>query len=145
MTVAELRVEWERLYGEPTRSRNRDYLWRRLAWKVQELAHGGLSSPAKARLDAIAPDPFTRAPTPRRGGPCPAPTPIRRRNTGVPSPGTVLIRVYHGRELRLLVLDDGFEYEGQRFGSLSEAARHVTGSRWNGRLFWGLTKRKRNR
>ena len=50
MTVAELRVEWERLYGEPTSSRNRDYLFRRLAWRVQEIAHGGLSDAAKARI-----------------------------------------------------------------------------------------------
>ena len=47
MTVGELRDEWFRLYGEPTRSRNRDYLFRRLAWRVQELQHGGLSDRAR--------------------------------------------------------------------------------------------------
>ncbi len=74
-------------------------------------------------------------------------TPIAklRRDLRLPSPGTVLTREYRGRELRLLVLDDGFELDGQRFGSLSEAARHVTGSRWNGKLFFGLTKRNRKR
>ena len=51
MTVAELRQEWQRLYGEQTRSRSRDYLWRRLAWRVQEVALGGLSESATSRLD----------------------------------------------------------------------------------------------
>ncbi len=55
----------------------------------------------------------------------------------------VLVRQYRGRELRLVIHDDRFELDGQSFRSLSEAARHVTGSRWNGRLFWGLTQRKR--
>ena len=47
MTVGELRIEWLKLYGEPSRNRNRDYLWRRLAWHVQEIAHGGLSNRAQ--------------------------------------------------------------------------------------------------
>ncbi len=53
------------------------------------------------------------------------------------------MKAYKGRELRLTVHDDHFELDGQSFRSLSEAARHVTGSRWNGRLFFGLTERKR--
>ena len=61
MSVAELRDEWFRLYGEPTRSRNRDYLWKRLAWRVQELRHGGLSDAARSRIDEMAPDGFIRA------------------------------------------------------------------------------------
>ena len=56
MSVGELRDEWMRLYGEPTSSRNRDYLWRRLAWRVQELAHGGISDRAKARVQELDPD-----------------------------------------------------------------------------------------
>ena len=56
----------------------------------------------------------------------------------------VLLRQYHGREIRVLTLDDGFEYDGQRFRSLSAVARSVTGQRWNGLLFFGLTKRKRS-
>ena len=66
-----------------------------------------------------------------------------RANPNLPPAGTLITRTYRGRELRLLVLDDGFELEGVHYRSLSEAARAVTGSRWNGRLFWGLTERKR--
>ena len=66
MTVAELQSEWETLYGEPSRSRNRDYLYRRLAWRLQELDQGGLSSHAQSRIAELTPDSFTRARTPQR-------------------------------------------------------------------------------
>ncbi len=145
MTVTELRGQWLRLYGEPTRSRNRDYLWKRLAWRVQELANSGLSERAKQRIDELAPDDLVRATTPKqtatvanRGG-----TPARRRDPQLPSPGTVLSRHYHGHEIRVSVHDNGFEWDGQMYGSLSAVARAVTGARWNGKLFFGLTERKR--
>ena len=55
----------------------------------------------------------------------------------------VIVKAYKGRQLRLVVHEDHFELDGQSFGSLSEAARHVTGARWNGWLFWGLKQRSR--
>ena len=151
MTVAELRCEWERLYGEPTRSRSRDYLFRRLAWRAQELAHGGLSDRTKAKIDQLAPGSFTRSRTPREAlnaavaanQPKADPIPGPKRDPRLPVVGSVITRTYRGRELRLLVLEDGFELDGAHYRSLSEAARAVTNSKWNGRLFWGLTERKR--
>ncbi len=152
MTVSEMQAEWLRLNGEPSRSRNREYLFRRLAWRAQELASGGLSDRAKAKIDELAPGSFTLSRTPREAldaatvanQPKPAdPVYGTRRDPRLPSPGTVITRTYRGRELRLLVLDDGFELDGVHYRSLSEAARAVTGSRWNGRLFFGLTERKR--
>ena len=147
LSVAELRDEWFRLYGEPTRSRNRDYLWKRLAWRVQELQYGGLGDRAKARIEELAPDGFVRARTPAQVIPVPDPAPETkprpRRDPRLPSPGTVLTRQYHGHEIRVLTLDDGFEWDGRQFGSLSAVARAVTGQKWNGWLFFGLTKRSR--
>ncbi|MCP4006266.1 MAG: DUF2924 domain-containing protein, partial [bacterium] len=148
MTVGDLRLEWMKLYGEPTRSRNRDYLWRRLAWRVQELAHGGLNNAAKAKIDELASKSFSRARTPHNGnGVAPAGDHQHQhrahRDPRLPSPGTVIVRQYKGRELRLSVLDGGYELDGTHYGSLSEAARAATGSRWNGPLFWGLRKRNR--
>ena len=142
MTVAELRVRWRELYGEDSRSRNKDFLWRRLAWRVQELAYGGLSDAAKARLAELAPSGFVRAQLPRGFAPGPA-KPIRDRR--LPSPGATLVRRYKGVDVRVLVLDDGFEYDGRRYESLTEIARVVTGSARNGWLFFGLTKRQRAR
>ncbi len=146
MTVAELRCEWERLYNEPTNSRNKDYLYRRLAWRIQELQRGGLSRHARQRIDELAPDSFVRArtPQPQRDASRASETSRKsQRDLRLPAPGTVIVKTYKGEELHLVVHDDHFELDGQSFRSLSEAARHVTGSKWNGKLFFGLTKRKR--
>ena len=150
MSVAELQVRWRELYGQESRSRNKEFLYRRLCWRVQELSLGGLSDRARARIAELAPTGFERAVTPRNPVPLDVPavntTPPRPktvRDIRLPSPGTVITRTWRGRELRLLVLDDGFELDGVRYGSLSEAARAATGAHWNGKLFWGVTQRKR--
>jgi len=150
MTVGQLRVEWERLYGEPTRSRNRTYLWRRLAWRIQEIEHGGLSEPTKQRIFETAPATFIRSQLPAGFRPDAKVVPTSsgtttHRDPRLPSPGSTLVRKYKADDIRVLVLDDGFEWAGRRFDSLSEVAFAVTGSKWNGWLFFGLTGRKRSR
>ncbi len=152
LSVSELQIEWSRLYGgEPCRSRNRTYMVKRLCWRVQELAHGGLSDRTKDRIGELAPDVLDCTMRTTRANPAagdgdvairPA-APRRVRDPRLPSPGTIIVKNYKGRELRLVVHEDHFELDGQSFNSLSQAARHVTGSHWNGRLFWGLTERKR--
>ena len=147
MTVGELRIEWERLYGAPTTSRNCDHLWRRLAWRVQELALGRISDRARARLEELAPDVLVRA----RGAnvardvavPAPLKPPRPVRDIRLPAPGTVIVREYRGKQLRLTVLEGGYELDGVVYGSLTEAARAATGSHWNGKLFWGVVQRTR--
>ena len=136
MTVGQLRLKWRELYGEDTRSGNREYLWRRLAWRVQELAYGGLSERAQARIKELGDD--LRMLPSRRWQPAQGPVRDRR----IPKAGVVLSRHYHGQEIRVTVLEDGFEWNGHRFKSLSALAREVTGQRWNGFLFFGLTKGK---
>src|SRR5437867_7840886 len=122
MTVAQLRLKWRELYGgEETRSCNRVYLWRRLAWRVQELAYGGLSERAKARIAELSKDDDLRMLPPRPwqppsgNGGTPAPETPRRplRDLRLPKPGSTLSRQYRGHEIRVLVLEDGFEYEGR--------------------------------
>ena len=151
MTVGELRGRWKELYGgEETRSFNRVYLWRRLAWRVQELAFGGLSERAKARITEINRDDDLRFLPPRTWTPSAiaAPAPTSRqgcppvRDSRLPSPGSVITREYHGQEIRITVLEKGFEWEGRPYRSLSAVARDVCGQRWNGFLFFGLTRRK---
>ena len=146
MSVAQLREEWLRLYGEPARSSSREHLWRRLAWRVQELAHGGLSDGAKARIDELAPDRVVRRSARLKAvcepdGDRVEPRPVRALR--LPSAGTVLTRQYHDREIRVLTLDDGFEWEGHHYRSLSAVARAITGQHWSGPLFFGLRKRSR--
>jgi hypothetical protein len=151
MKVAELRLKWVELFGEASRSNNRDFLWRRLAWRVQELAFGGLSERAKARLAELSKEVDLRFLPPRgwkealeaatAARPAMAPGPVR--DPRLPKPGTVLSRPYRGHDIRVSVLEKGFEHAGRPYRSLSAIAREVTGQRRNGLLFFGLTKRDR--
>src|SRR5712692_48735 len=152
MTVGQLREKWKELYGgEETRSFNRVYLWRRLAWRVQELAYGGLSERAKARITELNRDDDLRFLPPRTWTPsaiaAPAPTSRHRaglvRDPRLPSPGSVITRQYRGQEVRVTVTETGFEWQGRPYRSLSAVARDVCGRRWNGFLFFQLTTRRR--
>ncbi len=145
MTVGELRARWRELYGCDSRSRNKDFLWRRLAWRVQELALGGLSDATRGRLAELGAEPFSRPLVPREFAASLKTFEGPRRDIRLPKPGSTLLRRYKSRDIRVTVLDDGFEWDGRRFDSLSEVAFAITGSRWNGLLFFGLTKRKRSR
>jgi hypothetical protein len=145
MTVADLRVQYLELFGEETKSRNKTWLFRACAWRIQELAFGGLSERAKQRAKEIVRESDVR---PRRRDVVP---PLPGTNAKViafqpepvsndPLPGTVITRQYKDREIRVRVLDEGYEYEGQPYRSLSAVAKAVTGSHWNGRAFFGLKK-----
>jgi hypothetical protein len=150
MSVGELRLRWLELYGEESRSRNKDFLFRRLAWRLQELKDGGLTDAVKARIVELAPATFIRSQLPPGFRPDKTVVPtssgsIPRRDPRLPASGSTIARRYKGDDFRITVLDDGFEWNGRRFNSLSEVALAVTGSKWNGWLFFGLTKRKRAR
>ena len=67
-----------------------------------------------------------------------------KKSNGQPRPGTVLQREWHGHQIRVEVLPDGFVWNGDSYGSLSAVARAITGARWNGRLFFGLTGRSKS-
>jgi hypothetical protein len=149
MGVRELREKYEAFFGEPTRAGNKDFLFKRIAWRLQSLAEGDLSERARRRADALARDADLRTTAPRTppsttgengakdAKPAPATTDER-----IPPPGTVLTRVYRGQAYHVVVRDDGFEYDGEVFRSLSAIAEMITGSHWNGFLFFKITKPK---
>ena len=150
MSVDQLRDRWRELYGEESRSRNKDFLFRRLAFRLQEIRLGGLSDRAKARLTELGQAEFQRGRTPNGGcvvtgpGPMATASPRRVRDARLPVSGSVITKRYKGRELRVVVREDGFEYDGAVFGSLSALAREITGSTHiNGKLFFNLVTRKR--
>ena len=149
LPVADLQAEWLRLYGEPSRSRNRDFLWKRLAWRIQELDRGGLSRAALDRVDALAPDGFERARSRNAAIVDDAPARLaqtrqRRRDARLPVPGSVICKLYRGRELRVVVREDGLELDGVMYPSATALAKAITGSKSiNGWLFLGVTERKR--
>jgi hypothetical protein len=71
-----------------------------------------------------------------------SPTPLPERDPRLPRPGTVLTRPYKGRTLAITVLEDGFEFDGRKYTSLTAIAKVVTGSHWNGMHFFGLRRRE---
>ena len=144
MSIDQLKEMYLELYGVSTRNRNKPYLKKKLAWRIQELAEGGLSEHAKGQIEALAPDtPMRwRASKGAKRKNEPATTQESApRDPSLPPPGTVLSREHKGIEHKVTVLDNGFEYQGARYRSLSKIATLITGTRWNGFLFFRLKQR----
>lgn len=124
--LPELRVIWSSRLGEdPPALRSREIFRRMLAYRVQAAALGGLSGAARRKLDDIEQRRASRVSKP-------APPLVRL------SPGLILIRKWKGVRHEARVVDRGFLHEGKTYRSLSEVARAITGTRWNGPLFFGL-------
>ena len=139
MTGAELAEKYLVLFGQSARTHNKDFLRKRLAWRIQELAEGGLSERALARIEELGGNALATWRRPVRTGTPGAPRPQSRgaaRDPRLPAAGTVVRRVHGTTEHSVTVLDDGFEYRGERYRSLSKIARVITGTPWNGYLFF---------
>ena len=142
MTVAQLRARYEAIFGQQPRSGHKEHLVRRIAWKIQALAEGGLSERALERAAKLADEACLRLAIPRNGRPSSAKatnadkTPTRDKR--VPMPGTILARPYRGQTVEVKVLEEGFEYHGRRYRSLTAVTREITGQHWNGFHFFGL-------
>ncbi len=138
MTVGQLREKYEDVFGETTRSGNKAWMVKRIAWRLQANVLGGLSERAKARAAELANDADIRVMPPKS----PATIPIATRANVVARadglvPGTEIVRKYKGRELRVLVLErEGFQFEGERYKTLSALAKHITGSHCSGQAFF---------
>jgi hypothetical protein len=124
--MAELKQKWRDLFDREPPAYNRRFLESRLAYRIQELAYGGLSAETVERLDALADELDDK--TSRR----------RALLTSRPIAGTRLIREWHGIEHSVTVRHEDFEYQGRPYKSLSAIARQITGTRWNGFVFFGL-------
>jgi len=146
MTVGELAEKYREAFGVPTRTRNKSYLRKKVAWRIQEIAEGGLSPRALAKIEELAPLAPVRWRATQPGAEA-AVTAVATpgidpdRDPRLPPPGSVIVRVHKGVEHRVTVLDDGFEYEGAHHETLSQLARVITGTPWNGFLFFGLKRR----
>ena len=140
MAVPELVVRYEAAFGKPPRVKHREHLWRRIAWKIQEQRFGGLSGAARKKLDEL----IAEIDIPLVVERAEAKEPVHRVN-GEPQVGTTLVRVWRDREVLATRTDEGWECDGVVHRSLSALAREITGTRWNGRLFFGLVKRKERR
>jgi len=146
MPVQQLRARYREVYGEDSSSSHQQHLVRRIAWRLQVLAQGDLTERAERRAREIANDADLKMQVPRAwAGNAGASVPPSRRDRRLPVAGTVMRRAYQERSVEVKVLAEGFEYEGQRYESLSAVARAITGTRWNGLLFFGLTKRRKTK
>jgi hypothetical protein len=127
--TADLKSRWRVLYGvEPPTRISRDLLTLALAYRLQEGALGGLKPSTRRLLVQVAAAASARRPIQV----APAPT---------LEPGTVLLRNWHGTEHQVIVREHGVEFQGKQYNSLSQVAHRITGSKWSGRLFFGLKAR----
>ncbi|WP_372929251.1 DUF2924 domain-containing protein [Methyloceanibacter sp.] len=126
-SLEDLRCEWRRLYrSEPPRI-SRHLLMRGIAYRLQELEHGGLSKATRRKLKTLA----KMFRTTCRVAPDPG---------LVLKPGARLVREWHGRTHMVTVTEDGFDYAGTSYSSLTKVARAITGARWSGPRFFGFVR-----
>jgi Protein of unknown function (DUF2924) len=126
MPIADLRKRYRELFRtEPPKAFGPDLLRRSIAHRIQEQAYGGLSASARRLLDQLV-----KAALAKPNGRLELPRRIKS--------GSELVRTWKGKTYRVMVLADGFAYDGETFASLSEIASEITGTRWNGPRFFGL-------
>jgi len=145
LTVNELREKFGEVLGYATGSRNRQFLIRKLTWAIQARQWGDISPEARAMAHELADFRFLRVRMPKdtqmavtegEGG-----TVVRKaiklsRDPRLPMPGAIITKDYDGKRLEVRVLENGFEYNNQRYRSLSAIAREITGTSWNGFIFF---------
>ena len=132
MPVAELKAQWNTLFGAPAPNNSRAFLEGRLAYRIQELTYGGPDRATLRVLNLLADE--VEGTLTRKS---------QIADPRNPVVGTRLVREWSGVEHTITVLRDGFEWQGRPYKSLSAIARAITGTRWNGYRFFGLRERKR--
>ena len=149
MSMADLKRKYAELFDDETRARNRTWLVRRIAWRLQANAYGGLSDRARQRAAELANESDLRLTPPKvkpdrrttqPGGATAVSTVQFDPETRLPLAGTILVREYKGKKLQVRVLESGFEFEGEVYRSLSAVAKKITGSHCNGYLFFHLKR-----
>jgi hypothetical protein len=130
LSTAELRQKWSECWGiQPHRYIRREMLEKSLIFKMREMSGSGLNSDQQTRLDRVV-QAYKKNPN------CFDETRVNLK------PGTRLSRMWGGKKYSVMTLADGFEYKDQKYTSLSEIATQITGTRWNGWVFFGLKKKK---
>ena len=141
-SLDELKTKYEELFpGQKAPSNNKVFLWRKIAYRIQELEHGGISAETQSKIQqliqqydpinnkALRPDNIPEN-QPKKSG--------ISRDKRLPIPGTVITKEYKGISLQIKVLETGFEYNSKVYKTLTAIAKEVTGAHWNGYLFFNL-------
>jgi hypothetical protein len=151
MRPHELQQLHRKMFGADLPSWNSEQARRRIAWQIQADREGGLPESARQHALEIAREASlrirARTGTRRRTDGFPAPHAtvtgiVSDHDPRLPMPGSVIVKEHRGRAILVYVLDEGFDYDGHHFASLSAIAREITGTKWNGLAFFGLAKGK---
>lgn len=135
MPMPQLQEMWRTLNGTEPPTCRADMMVRRLAYRIQELAYGGLSDTAKARMrDVLTEQGLNELGCEKSGK--------ARRKPNMPVLGTRLIREWQGQRYEVVVVRDGLEWQGRKYRSLTAVAKAITGTHWNGHAFFGLRAKK---
>jgi DUF2924 family protein len=128
LSAHDLRIAWRRLHRDKApRSMSRDLMIRAIAYRMQERAHGGLAPATRRRLRSVAGEIATKG--------------AGAFDPGVAlKPGARLVREWGGHMHTVIVHEDGFEYDGERYPSLTRIATRITGAHWSGPRFFGIRK-----
>lgn len=138
-SLEELKSEYEEVFsGEKTTSNNKVFLWRKIAWRLQELEHGGISTETKSRIDTLIKDHDPINHKTLRAQSAGSKESPKGRDTRLPIPGTVITKKYKDQLIEVKVLDSGFEFKGQHYRTLTKIAEEITGSHWSGFNFFNL-------
>jgi len=133
LSARDLQDRWRELYGSEPPGYNRTFLTKRLAYRIQELAHGGLSDTTRSQMSDVL-----REAKLNEDGAIGGNGRQGKRDRDLPTAGTRLVREWNGKRYEVTVLVKGFEFEGRRYRSLTAITKAITGTHWNGRAFFGL-------
>ena len=135
-----LLAQYREVFGQEAPSlRNKVTIWKRIAYRMQELEYGPLPTETQAKINELIEkyDPVNnQAFRPAQAATEPGQRKATSRDRRLPIPGTTISKEYKGRNLEVKVLEKGFEYEGNTYRTLSAIAKAITGDHWNGYLFF---------
>ena len=121
LTREELTEKWKDLFGRTPPNYGTLFMRKRLAWRIQELFYGGIPEALQRVLHGDG-------------------DPLKPRTGRSMRPGTILVRMWHGMRHEVTIRQNGFEYQGQLYRSLSAVAKKITGAHWNGKRFFQLAE-----
>jgi hypothetical protein len=140
-TVGQLKAKYREVFGDGSRSNHKQFLVRRIAWRLQANAEGSLSERARQRAADLAEEAELRIRAPESFlSQLSGPADNRQCDPRLPAPGTWLTREFRGERIAVEVLEKGFLYQERVYKSLSAVARKVTGTQWNGFAFFALRR-----
>jgi hypothetical protein len=137
-SLASLRARWRQLFRSDPPAYGRQLLVRRIAYRIQELAYGGISADCRRELEKLVQEGGDG----RNDNGGVIQKALKPNSTHTP-PGTRIVREWRGRLYEVVVAESGFEFDGARYRSLSAIAKMITGTHWNGPAFFGLREGRR--